>query len=99
MLTIYHHSFTAAQVSKYELSTISEKICLFSTYHRGYTCIKHLFFLGQWLNLKLFGITYLVGKIKFKLFFRVHWLSENFCASIKHQLITAPMFSSWYVNL
>ena len=26
---------------------------------------------------KLFGITYLVGKIKFKLsFFRVHWLSE-----------------------
>ena len=33
--------------------------------------------LGQWLNFKLFGITYLVGKIKFKLcFFRVHWLSE-----------------------
>ena len=25
--------------------------------------------LGQWLNCKLFGITYLVGKIKFKLFF------------------------------
>ena len=25
--------------------------------------------LGQWLNFKLFGITYLVGKIKFKLFF------------------------------
>ena len=26
---------------------------------------------------QLFGITYLVGKIKFKLFFfRVHWLSE-----------------------
>ena len=34
------------------------------------------FLLGQWLNFKLFGITYLVGKIKFKLFFRVHWLSE-----------------------
>ena len=33
--------------------------------------------LGQWLNFKLFGITCLVGKIKFKLFFfRVHWLSE-----------------------
>ncbi len=32
--------------------------------------------LGQWLNFKLFGITYLVGKIKFQLFFRVHWLSE-----------------------
>ncbi len=33
--------------------------------------------LSQWLNFKLFGITYLVGKIKFKLFFfRVHWLSE-----------------------
>ena len=25
---------------------------------------------------QLFGITYLVGKIKFKLFFSVHWLSE-----------------------
>ena len=25
--------------------------------------------LGQWLNFKLFGITYLVGKIKCKLFF------------------------------
>ena len=25
--------------------------------------------LGQWLNFKLFGITYLVGKIEFKLFF------------------------------
>ena len=24
----------------------------------------------QWLNFKLFGITYLVGKIKFKLFFQ-----------------------------
>ena len=27
------------------------------------------FLLGQWLNFKLFGITYLVGKIKFKLLF------------------------------
>ncbi len=26
--------------------------------------------LGQWLNFKLFGITYLVGKVKFKLFFQ-----------------------------
>ena len=26
--------------------------------------------LGQWLNFKLFGITYLVGKIKFTLFFQ-----------------------------
>ena len=33
--------------------------------------------LGQWLNFKFFGITYLVGKIKFIFFFRVHWLSEN----------------------
>ena len=29
---------------------------------------KHL--LGQWLNFKLFGITYLVGKVKFKLLFQ-----------------------------
>ena len=28
------------------------------------------FLLGQWLNFKLFGITYFVGKIKFKLFFQ-----------------------------
>ena len=35
--------------------------------------------LSQWLNFKLFGITYLVGKIKFKpFFFRVHWLSETY---------------------
>ena len=31
----------------------------------------YFFLLGQWLNFKLFGITYLVGKIKFKLFFKV----------------------------
>ena len=30
---------------------------------------KGHYLLGQWLNFKLFGITYLVGKIKFKLFF------------------------------
>ena len=28
------------------------------------------------VNFKLFGTTYLVGKIKFIFFFRVHWLSE-----------------------
>ena len=36
--------------------------------------------LGQWLNFKLFGITYyLVGKIKFKLFFSgsIGWVSNN----------------------
>ena len=33
--------------------------------------------LGQWLNFKLFGITYLVGKIsRSNFYFRVHWLSE-----------------------
>ncbi len=31
---------------------------------------KLTYLLGQWLNFKLFGITYLVGKIKFKLFFQ-----------------------------
>ena len=30
----------------------------------------HFFLLGQWLNFKLFGVTYLVGKIKLKLFFQ-----------------------------
>ena len=34
--------------------------------------------LGQWLNFKLFGITYLVGKNKVQtFFFRDHWLSEE----------------------
>ncbi len=32
--------------------------------------IIYIYLLSQWLNLKLFGITYLVGKIKFKLFFQ-----------------------------
>ncbi len=32
-------------------------------------CFGGITLLGQWLNFKLFGITYLVGKIKFKLFF------------------------------
>ena len=37
----------------------------------GMRPIKKLinFSLSQWLNFQLFGITYLVGKIKFKLFF------------------------------
>ena len=30
---------------------------------------RHHYSLSQWLNFKLLGITYLVGKIKFKLFF------------------------------
>ena len=36
-----------------------------------------LFLLVQWLNFKLFGITYFVGKIKFKLFFSgsIGWVS------------------------
>ena len=32
--------------------------------------ILNKFLLGQWLNFKLFGITYLFGKIKFKLLFQ-----------------------------
>ena len=32
-------------------------------------CMVYLPSLSQWPNFKLFGITYLVGKIKFKLFF------------------------------
>ena len=40
--------------------------------------------LSQWLNFKLFGITYLVGKIKFKLFFSgsIGWVRECFGFSI-----------------
>ncbi len=36
--------------------------------------------LGQWLNFKLFGITYLVGKIKFKPFFSgsIGWVRKKF---------------------
>ena len=34
---------------------------------KNHGCLGYL--LGQWLNFKLFGITYLIGKIKFKLFF------------------------------
>ena len=38
--------------------------------------ILYIYLLGQWLNFQLFGITYLVGKIKSNFYFRVHWLSE-----------------------
>ena len=34
------------------------------------TSVRLNILLGQWLNFKLFGITYLVGKVKFKLFFQ-----------------------------
>ena len=42
--------------------------------------------LGQWLNFKLFGITYLVGKIQFKLFFSgsIGWVSYK---SGRHSII------------
>ncbi len=48
------------------LSPIPIGIGLFGSYWDPY----NLFLLGQWLNFKLFGITYLVGRIKFKLFFQ-----------------------------
>lgn len=48
--------------------------------HRIQWKVRFIFFLnllGQWLNLKLFGITYLVGKIfSSSVYFRFHWLSE-----------------------
>ena len=50
---------------------------LLKTEFPGLKGIRFLFLLGQWLNFKLFGITYLVGKIKFKLFFSgsIGWVS------------------------
>ena len=44
------------------------KLPYISRIHTAY--IIYIGLLGQWLNFKLFGITYLVGKIKFKLFFQ-----------------------------
>ena len=40
---------------------------------------RHYILLGQWLNFKLFRIAYLVGKIKFKLFFSgsIGWVRYN----------------------
>ena len=39
--------------------------------------------LGQWLNFKLFGITYLVGKIsRSNVYFKVHWQSELYIRMI-----------------
>ena len=47
---------------------------IYKTICRGYTVLptpgSTLYLLGQWLNFKLLGITYLVGKIKFKLLFQ-----------------------------
>ncbi len=46
--------------------------------------ILGIFLLGQWLNFKLLGIPYLVGKItRSNFFFRVHWLSK-FLESTEH---------------
>ena len=63
----YHHeSFSDTKKSK--KSSQGVEPCVFGSV---------FYLLGQWLNFQLFGITYLVWKIKFKLFFfRVHWLSE-----------------------
>jgi len=43
--------------------------CFFSKGFNHRNWVNHDFLLGQWLNFKLFGITYLVGKKKFKLLF------------------------------
>ena len=45
----------------------------------GYILYACLDLLGQWLNFKLFGITYLVGKIKFELFISgsIGWVSGS----------------------
>ena len=48
---------------------------------KDWTTFPTLWFsLSQWLNFKLFGITYLVGKIKFKLFFSgsIGWVRIGF---------------------
>ena len=58
------------------------KQCLLQGHLQYYMLIKQpicIYLLGQWLNFKLFGITYLVGKISTNFFFRVHWLSEFRC--------------------
>ncbi len=46
------------------------------------------YLVGQWLNFKLFGITYLVGKIKFKLFFpgSIGWVRLGSPPFISHEV-------------
>ena len=64
----YHHeSFSDTKKSKKKTSQGVEP-CVFGSV---------FYLLGQWLNFKLFGITYLVWKIKFKLFFSgsIGWVS------------------------
>ena len=52
---------------------------LFKCLHLWLHSMHHQTLLGQWLNFKLFGITYLVGKKKFKLFFSgsIGWVRNN----------------------
>ena len=57
--------------------------------------------LGQWLNFKLFGITYLVGKIsRSNFYFRVHWLSELFLGfwGIKWSNLMANNIIWWFLR-
>ena len=50
-------------------------------------------------RLQLFGITYLVGTIKFTFFFRVHWLSETkFCSSCVSFFDLVPKDSITFKN-
>ena len=59
-------TYPSSPRSQLEFTTNTPLLCLQSVSLKFYYGIL----LGQWLNFKLLGITYLVGKIKFKLYFQ-----------------------------
>ena len=58
------------------------------------TFIRKQVLLGQWLNFKLFGITYLVGKIKFKLVWAV-LSDEQMSKRWPFSLLNNEQMSNW----
>ena len=64
---------------------------------KQYWMIQHNNSLSQWLNFKLFGITYLVGKIKFKLFFSgsIGWVRQNGFRSTSKDQLNLGYLSGW----
>ena len=95
-----HGRNQATEPNRIEIWSWRQKLgrfCLFETFPNA-NPENNL--LGPWLNFKLFGITYLVGKVKFKLLFqgplakwdlkkhtttRLLWICENSIDPVQHQ--------------
>ena len=91
------NNFWGPTVAKVYAKCRESKISNLRMYFRDfYGCLG---LLGQWLNFKLFGITYLVGKIQFKLFFSgsIGCVSRELYIYI-YIILCTPCFSKQYFD-